>query len=73
MGHIAMTNADRIRAMTDEELAEVLSVLTRHDVCMNHSVESCESCPFSVFCSDCIEGSELQWLQQPYGGADHED
>ena len=60
-----MTNADRIRAMSDEELAEALATLTKVDVCLNPNAVGCENCPFSVFCSDCIEGSELEWLQQP--------
>lgn len=67
-----LTNADRIRAMTDEELAEVLAVLTKNDVCMNPYLMGCDGCPFSNFCADCVEGSELDWLQQPCGGADHE-
>ena len=49
-----MTNADRIRAMTDEELAKWLYEFfwgRKGDVRL------------------CVLGD---WLQQPYGGADHE-
>lgn len=44
-----ITNADRIRAMTDEELAEFLE----GDY------------------GNMATGTALNWLQQPYGGADH--
>ena len=60
-----MTNADRIRAMSDEELAAALAILTKYDVCINPGAMGCDDCPFSVFCSDCKEGQELEWLQQP--------
>ena len=69
---IQMTNADRIRAMSDEELAEVLSLLTKNDVCVNTSAVFCTGCPFDAFCSDCKEGNELEWLQQPAEEDDHE-
>ena len=59
------TNADRIRSMSDEELAEALAILTKVDVCLNPNAMGWEDCPFSAFCSDCIEGSELEWLKQP--------
>ena len=62
---ITQTNADRIRAMTDEELVKLLAILTKNDICMNPSAVVCDSCPFSAFCGDCIEGNELDWLQQP--------
>jgi hypothetical protein len=50
-----MTNADKIRAMTDEELAEVImcpkAFYERMD-CMEGSSRKCEEC--------CLE-----WLKQP--------
>lgn len=54
------TNADRIRAMTDEELAEVFS-----GMCKNS--EMCGTCPMD---GNCPGGSTdftswMQWLQQP--------
>lgn len=60
-----MTNADRIRSMSDEELAEILELLTKHDLCLNPSATSCDDCLLSSFCSGCTEGDELYWLQQP--------
>lgn len=51
-GYIAMTNADKIRAMSDEELAGV--VVCPHtgnwDLCRN----DCQKC-------------RLEWLKQPAG------
>lgn len=60
-----LSNADKIRSMSDEELAEYIAVITKYDICINPSANGCEECPFCVFCSDCIEGQELEWLQQP--------
>ena len=55
-----MTNADRIRSMSDEELAEQLGLMTT----------ICEFCAKQKNCEDaqdyncCMEGI-LKWLQQP--------
>ena len=53
-GHIQMTNADRIRAMSDEELSKFLSEAKFH----------CQG-----ICKNCLRGTAcipmLQWLQQP--------
>lgn len=51
-----MTNAQRIRAMSDEELAEFLC---------SHS--TCNVCKWSGWVCGLRD-----WLQQPCGGADHE-
>ena len=52
-GHIPMTNADRIRAMSDKELKEFLC-----------SILQCEFCKFEGW-----GGCELlEWLQQPAEG-----
>ena len=52
-GHIPMTNADRIRAMSDKELKEFLC-----------SILQCEFCKFEGW-----GGCELlEWLQQPSKG-----
>lgn len=59
------TRGDRIRAMSDEELAKILALLTEHDLCLNPSATSCDDCLLSSFCSGCTEGDELYWLQQP--------
>lgn len=52
-----MTNADHIRSMTDDELAELLS----KPWCENHRFpEECEQ--FDTDCEACV----LDWLKQPY-------
>lgn len=61
-GHIHMTNADRIRSMTDEELSEFINALT-----------VCDCCSYNGICSEynnipkCRKGV-LEWLQQPTEG-----
>ena len=52
-----MTNADRIRAMSDEELAEII-------MCPYNIDE--ELCSKAGICLDCC----LKWLQQPCGGCE---
>ena len=59
-----MTNADRIRAMSDEELKLWLSQWCR-------AAEDCIICPI-INCPNEQNKDWLDWLQQPYGGADHE-
>ena len=54
-----MTNADRIRAMSDEELANWLCA---------HS--SCHNCEGVGNCMDGLNGW-LAWLQSPAGGDTH--
>ena len=51
-----VTNADRIRAMSDEELA---AFLNSTEVCDGHPLENCSLATIS--CEACI----LKWLQQP--------
>lgn len=48
------TNADRIRSMTDEELAKILG-----DKCICPPTSAC-----AKFCGDCV-ACWLEWLQQP--------
>ena len=54
------TNADRIRAMSDEELAELLGGMCK-------IAEQCDDCPLDGKCPggsyDC--GSWDEWLKQP--------
>lgn len=58
-----MTNADRISAMTDEELAVMFAMLRADLTRLDRSVG-----PYSG--RDVNENYD--WLKQPYGGADHE-
>lgn len=52
-----MTNADRIRAMSDEELENFIN---RFDICNVRSREECMK-SYRAVCSVCV----LDWLQQP--------
>ena len=58
------TNADRIRAMSDEELATFISEIAdeceRNTECNQH----CYGCDIEY----CVRESCLKWLQQPAGG-----
>ena len=60
-----MTNADRIRSMTDEELVEHFAI---KDIC--HLIRRYTDgwCSAHGTCDQCAR----DWLKQPYGGADHE-
>ena len=51
------TNADRIRAMSDEELAEFLSEYQFCDMCD----EGCDACTYHGECDKRL----LDWLKQP--------
>lgn len=52
-----MTNADRIRAMSNEELCEFLGEYKFCDICK----EGCDSCTYNGDCDKRL----LEWLQQP--------
>ena len=56
----AKTNADRIRAMTDEKLCEFLSQYKFCDICE----EGCSDCTYHGDCDKRL----LDWLQQPAEG-----
>ena len=62
------TNADKIRALTDEELANVLRIF-----CIE--MADCKDCPLYRF--GCPRSSTfndwMKWLQQPSEEVDHED
>lgn len=56
-GHIPMSNADRIRSMTDEELAKILG-----DKCICPPTSEC-----AKMSGDCV-ACWIQWLRQPAEG-----
>jgi len=59
-GYTPATNADRIRAMTDEELAELLSNISGCDECEElHGMMMCERTP-EKHCNECW----LDWLKR---------
>lgn len=59
---IPMTNADRIRAMSDEELSEFISRIEIGDFGQQvYGKTFCDMCKGQYECDDC----RLWWLQQP--------
>lgn len=65
-----LTNADRIRAMTDEELAHELADIWDCHKCSEH--ERLDGHPLlrEEQCDQKCEQHCLEWLQQPCGGAE---
>lgn len=65
---IVQTNADRIRSMTDEELAKMLGAFCYVAECRSPDDTPC---PFYRDCPHYkIDGSWIDWLKQPVGGAE---
>ena len=62
-----MTNADRIRAMSDEELVSFLMRLMGHAQCFAEGIFPYHPCPQNHNCKQC----GIDWLQQPAGEEDH--
>ena len=58
-----MTNADRIRSMSDEEMAEFISSIP---MCVGEDEDL--NCEIDV-CKECF----LKWLQQPAEDDDHDE
>ena len=58
--HETPSNADHIRSMTDEELAQFLTYFDR-----------CECCTFEHRCTDKCIGGVKKWLKQPYKEETH--
>lgn len=63
------TNADRIRAMTDEELKYIVRAVIRSDDCPMGDTE-CIDCVFHDLClrGDYYYNNEEEWLKQPAEG-----
>lgn len=57
-----MTNADRIRAMSDEELAEFIDRCEMNDI--DYAKTFCDLCNGQYECDQC----RLDWLKQPPKG-----
>ena len=56
-----MTNADKIRSMTDEELVNFLMRLMGHAQCFAEGIFPYHPCPQEQNCKQC----GIDWLQQP--------
>ena len=54
-----MTNADRIRAMSDEELAEFIARCEMNDI--GYAKTFCDLCYGQYECNQC----RIEWLKQP--------
>ena len=64
-----MTNADRIRAMTDEELA---AFINRIVICHHlRNAGNCEKCPIHP-AKPCDTEGIAEWLQKPAEEDDHD-
>ena len=61
-----MTNADRIRAMSDEWLKYIVRAVIDAENCPVGDTE-CKDCVFHDLClrGDYYYGNEEEWLQQP--------
>ena len=60
--HAPLTNADRIRAMSDEEMAEFIGRIEIGDFGSQvYGKTFCDMCKGQYECDDC----RLRWLQQP--------
>ena len=66
---LPQTNADRIRAMSDEELAKVLNAFTAYFEECNRSEEEvdCKDCELCKMCR-LYDRNALEWLKQPAEG-----
>ena len=61
-----LTNAQKIRAMTDEELVNFLMRLMGHAQCFAEGIFPYHPCPQNHNCKQC----GIDWLQQPCGEED---
>ena len=64
-----MTNADRIRVMSDEELAKIINAFTAYfDECNRNLADTdCHNCELCKLCGLGKENA-IDWLQQPFEG-----
>ena len=63
-----MTNADRIRSMTDEELVSFLMRLMGHAQCFAEGIFHYHPCPQNYNCKQC----GIDWLQKTTEEDDHD-
>ena len=66
-GCVSMTNAQKIRSMSDEELAGFLMKLMHNNIqCFGEGMFPYHPCPQEQNCKQC----GIDWLQQPVGEED---
>lgn len=61
---VPFTNAQKIRAMSDEELAGLIRVIYMSEECPLGTL-ACETCFFKEVCAGEYCGKEVEWLKQP--------
>ena len=63
------TNADRIRAMSDEKLALFVRAIISAESCLCIDCD-CDECFFKEPCSNGLKwyGKEMEWLKQSFEG-----
>jgi hypothetical protein len=59
-----MTNFERIKAMSVEEMASYLAVIERSDNCINSRAMDCKDCPFNEICKLHSEKDCVEWLER---------
>lgn len=61
-----VTNGDRIRAMSDEELAKVINAFSAYFESCNRSADEvdCKDCELYKLCT-IFEGQAMDWLKKP--------
>ena len=59
-----MTNFERIKAMSIDELAEIMDIILENDICIAPNTDVlCSECRFSKFC-DLSQGEAKKWLNE---------
>ena len=58
-----MTNFERIKAISIDELAEICEAIAENDVCLMGGTHSCSECKFADFC-DVPAGDMKKWLNR---------
>jgi hypothetical protein len=57
-----MTNFERIKAMSIEEMAELFDVLNENDICLKPKCKDCHECIYDEWCSNRHRKS-IEWLE----------
>ena len=60
--NLKITNFQRIKAMSIDELAGILEAIAENDVCLMNGHQWCDKCKFAKFC-DVPAGDVKKWLE----------
>lgn len=58
-----MTNFERIKAMTIEEMAIYLAIIARSDNCIDSRAMGCDDCIFNEICKLRSKKDCVKWLE----------